>query len=74
MRLIVAPFVFLWNFIVGDQPWIALGVVAVAVLVALVGAVFGGWLLVLVAITIVLVVSLRTAFGFGGSSSESSKP
>ncbi|MCI2976491.1 MAG: hypothetical protein MP439_10540 [Ferrimicrobium sp.] len=74
MRLIVAPFVFLWNFIVGDQPWIALGVVMVAVLAAVLAGFSGGWLLVLMAVTLILVASLRTAFGFGGRSSGSSPP
>lgn len=60
MRIVV----FLWHFIVGDQPWLAFGVVSVALVTLLVRTVATGWLLVPVFVVIVLALSLRKGLGF----------
>ncbi len=63
MRLITAPFQFLWEFFVGDQPWLAVGVLAVGVLVLLVRHLAGGWAVVPIVVSVILLVSLGRSFG-----------
>jgi hypothetical protein len=63
MRVITAPFLFLWEFFVGDQPWLAVGVLGVGVLVVLVRHLTGGWVVVPIVVSIILVVSLGRSLG-----------
>ncbi|WP_298344383.1 hypothetical protein [Ferrimicrobium sp.] len=58
MRIVVVPFVFLWNFIVGDQPWLALGAVVVGVVTLGVRHDSGGWLAVPIVVAVVLTLVL----------------
>ncbi len=61
----VAPFLFLWRFIVGDQPWLALGVVLVGLLVVAIRHDGSAWLLLPIVISIILALSLWGDIGLG---------
>ncbi len=53
---------FWWDFVVGDDPWVALGVVLALALTAVLNAVgVPGWWLLPVAVVAVLAGSLRRA-------------
>ncbi|WP_276961211.1 hypothetical protein [Ferrimicrobium acidiphilum] len=63
MRVMAAPFLFLWEFFVGDQPWLAVGVLGVGVLVLLVRHLTGGWVVVPIVVSIILMISLWRSLG-----------
>ncbi|WP_298334914.1 hypothetical protein [Ferrimicrobium sp.] len=65
MRIVVGPFVFLWNFIVGDQPWLALGAVVAGVVALGVRHDSGGWLAVPIVVAVVLTLVLLGDVGLG---------
>jgi hypothetical protein len=53
-----------WDFVVGDDPWVALGVaVALALTAVLAGAGAGAWWVMPVAVVLLLAESLRRAAG-----------
>ncbi|MHB8191483.1 MAG: hypothetical protein ACYDHP_13925 [Ferrimicrobium sp.] len=60
MKTLLAPFRFLWGFVVGDQPLVAAGVVATLVVAWLLHGFWAVWIVVPILVAVLLIVSLMS--------------